>query len=98
MVLCHVHLEIISCHCQVDLCHGPHLPNTGLLRASAVNAVNRAYWRADVNQEPLQVLLQPQPPCWTPLVYPAPPTSQAGMGTFPLHGDLQELLSYGHMA
>ena len=41
---------------QVDLCHGPHLPNTGLLKASAVNAVNRAHWRADVNNEPLQVI------------------------------------------
>ena len=40
---------------QVDLCHGPHLPNTGLLKASAVSAVNRAHWRADVNKEPLQV-------------------------------------------
>lgn len=42
---------------QVDLCHGPHLPNTGLLKASAVSAVNRAHWRADVNNEPLQVTL-----------------------------------------
>ena len=40
---------------QVDLCHGPHLPSTGLLKASAVSAVNRAHWRADVNKEPLQV-------------------------------------------
>ena len=40
---------------QVDLCHGPHLPNTGLLKAAAVSAVNRAHWRADVNKEPLQV-------------------------------------------
>ncbi len=40
---------------MVDLCHGPHLPNTGYLKASAVNAFNRAFWRADVNKEPLQV-------------------------------------------
>ena len=40
---------------QVDLCHGPHLPNTGYLKASAVNAFNRAFWRADVNKEHLQV-------------------------------------------
>lgn len=39
----------------MDLCHGPHLPNTGLLKASAVSAVNRAHWRADVNNEALQV-------------------------------------------
>ena len=43
---------------QVDLCHGPHLPNTGLLKATAVSAVNRAHWRADVNNEPLQVILR----------------------------------------
>jgi threonyl-tRNA synthetase len=42
---------------QVDLCHGPHLPNTGYLKASGVNAFNRAFWRADVNKEPLQVPL-----------------------------------------
>ena len=40
---------------QVDLCHGPHLPNTGYLKTSGVNAFNRAFWRADVNKEPLQV-------------------------------------------
>ena len=40
---------------QVDLCHGPHLPNTGYLKASAVGAFNRAFWRADVNKEHLQV-------------------------------------------
>ena len=55
---------------QVDLCHGPHLPNTGLLRASAVAAMNRAYWRADVNQEPLQArpmtLFTQHSPPWLP--------------------------------
>ena len=55
-----VHHHAVKCNryeadVQVDLCHGPHLPNTGLLKASAVNAVNRAHWRADVNNEPLQV-------------------------------------------
>lgn len=40
---------------QVDLCHGPHVPNTGLLKAVGVNSMSRAFWRADVNREPLQV-------------------------------------------
>ncbi len=40
---------------MVDLCHGPHLPNTGYLKSAAVGAVNRAFWRADVKREPLQV-------------------------------------------
>lgn len=39
---------------MVDLCHGPHVPNTGLLKAVAVNSVSRAFWRADVTKEPLQ--------------------------------------------
>ncbi|KAK9915530.1 hypothetical protein WJX75_000385 [Coccomyxa subellipsoidea] len=47
-------ISLYRCGPMVDLCHGPHLPNTGLLRASAVSAMNRAFWRADVNREPLQ--------------------------------------------
>ena len=49
---------VISCYrCgpMVDLCHGPHVPNTGLLKAVGVNSMSRAFWRADVNREPLQV-------------------------------------------
>jgi threonyl-tRNA synthetase len=39
---------------MVDLCHGPHLPNTSFLKAAAVTNVSRAFWRADVTKEPLQ--------------------------------------------
>lgn len=49
---------IISCYrCgpMVDLCHGPHVPSTAVLKACAVNSMSRAFWRADVNKEPLQV-------------------------------------------
>ena len=42
---------------MVDLCHGPHLPNTGYIKACAVHNVSRAFWRADVTQEPLMVRL-----------------------------------------
>lgn len=42
---------------MVDLCHGPHVPNTGLLKAVGVTSMSRAFWRADVNREPLQVSL-----------------------------------------
>ncbi|KAI3432854.1 hypothetical protein D9Q98_010437 [Chlorella vulgaris] len=48
---------IISCYkCgpMVDLCHGPHVPNTSLLKAVGVSSMSRAFWRADVNREPLQ--------------------------------------------
>ena len=48
---------VITCYRvgpMVDLCTGPHVPNTGLLKAVGVNAMSRAFWRADVAREPLQ--------------------------------------------
>ena len=47
----------VSCRCgpMVDLCTGPHLPNTGYLKTQAVNNLSRAFWRADVSKDPLQV-------------------------------------------
>jgi threonyl-tRNA synthetase len=39
---------------MVDLCTGPHLPSTSLLKAAAVTNTSRAFWRADVSREPLQ--------------------------------------------
>jgi len=47
---------IISCYrCgpMVDLCTGPHIPNTGYLKALTVSATSRAHWRADVTKDPL---------------------------------------------
>eukprot|EP01025_Chloroclados_australasicus_P039895 TRINITY_DN4154_c0_g1_i3.p1 TRINITY_DN4154_c0_g1~~TRINITY_DN4154_c0_g1_i3.p1 ORF type:complete len:731 (+),score=93.00 TRINITY_DN4154_c0_g1_i3:222-2414(+) len=46
-------ISVYRCGPMVDLCHGPHLPNTSLLKAMAVNSVSRAFWRGDVNREPL---------------------------------------------
>lgn len=48
-------ISLYRCGPMVDLCRGPHLPNTGLLKATAVNAFSRAFWRADVKKEGLQV-------------------------------------------
>jgi threonyl-tRNA synthetase len=48
---------VISCYkCgpMVDLCHGPHVPNTGMLKAVAINSMSRAFWRANVNNDHLQ--------------------------------------------
>lgn len=42
------------CGPMVDLCRGPHVPNTGLLKAVAVTQASRAFWRADVTKDPLQ--------------------------------------------
>jgi threonyl-tRNA synthetase len=39
---------------MVDLCRGPHVPHTGMLKAVAVTSASRAFWRADVKNEPLQ--------------------------------------------
>jgi threonyl-tRNA synthetase len=38
----------------VDLCRGPHLPSTGLLRAFRLLAVAGAYWRGDERRPMLQ--------------------------------------------
>ncbi len=38
----------------IDLCRGPHVPNTNKLKAFKVMKVAGAYWRADANNEMLQ--------------------------------------------
>ena len=48
-------IGLYRCGPMVDLCRGPHLPNTGYIKAHAVHNMSRAFWRADVNKEPLQV-------------------------------------------
>lgn len=40
---------------MVDLCRGPHLPNTGYLKTWMVGNLNRAFWRGDTKNAPLQV-------------------------------------------
>lgn len=50
-------ISLYRCGPMVDLCHGPHLPNTGYVKAAAVTNTSRAFWRADVTKEPLQARL-----------------------------------------
>ena len=38
----------------VDLCRGPHLPSTGIIRAFKLTGVAGAYWRGDEKNEMLQ--------------------------------------------
>lgn len=38
----------------IDLCRGPHVPNTGWLKNVKLTKVSGAYWRADANREQLQ--------------------------------------------
>ncbi|HLB41584.1 MAG TPA: threonine--tRNA ligase [Gammaproteobacteria bacterium] len=37
-----------------DLCRGPHVPNTGMLKAFKLTKISGAYWRGDSNNEMLQ--------------------------------------------
>ncbi len=49
--------EVISLYRQgdfIDLCRGPHVPNTGKLKAFKLTKVAGAYWRGDVRNEQLQ--------------------------------------------
>jgi hypothetical protein len=48
-------ISLYRCGPMVDLCRGPHLPNTSLLKATAVQAFSRSFWRGDVKKEGLQV-------------------------------------------
>jgi len=46
-------ISCYRCGPMVDLCRGPHLPDTAWLKAVTVNQCSRAFWRADVTKEPL---------------------------------------------
>jgi len=51
--------EMVSLYRQgewVDLCRGPHVPSTGVLKAFKITAVAGAYWRGDEKNEMLQRL------------------------------------------
>ncbi|MEM4348082.1 MAG: threonine--tRNA ligase [Candidatus Anstonellaceae archaeon] len=37
-----------------DLCRGPHLPSTGLIKAFKLTKVSSSYWRGDASRESLQ--------------------------------------------
>ncbi len=49
--------ETVSLYYQgewFDLCRGPHIPRTGLVRAFKLTAISGAYWRADAKNKMLQ--------------------------------------------
>ncbi|WP_409254103.1 threonine--tRNA ligase [Bacillus sp. SCS-153A] len=49
--------DILSIYRQgefVDLCRGPHLPSTGMVKAFKLTHVSGAYWRGDSNNKVLQ--------------------------------------------
>jgi len=39
---------------MVDLCSGPHVPDTSMLKAVALTSCSRAFWRADTSKDALQ--------------------------------------------
>ncbi|MDZ4131810.1 MAG: threonine--tRNA ligase, partial [Dethiobacteria bacterium] len=48
---------VISCYEQddfIDLCAGPHLPNTGMVKAFKLTSLAGAYWRGDEHNTMLQ--------------------------------------------
>eukprot|EP00892_Ulva_mutabilis_P000666 jgi/Ulvmu1/105/UM001_0109.1 len=47
-------ISLYRCGPMVDLCRGPHLPNTSALKAQAVTNASRAFWRGDTAKEGLQ--------------------------------------------
>ncbi|MBI2580870.1 threonine--tRNA ligase [Candidatus Woesearchaeota archaeon] len=51
--------EEISAYQQgdfIDLCHGPHVPNTSCVKAFKLTKISGAYWRGDAKNKPLQRL------------------------------------------
>jgi threonyl-tRNA synthetase len=46
-------ISVYRCGPMVDLCTGPHVPHTGLVKAVDVTAMSRSFWRANTNREPL---------------------------------------------
>lgn len=46
-------ISCYRCGPMVDLCRGPHLPDTAWLKSVSVNQCSRAHWRADVTKDPL---------------------------------------------
>ena len=46
-------ISCYRCGPMVDLCRGPHLPDTGALKTVSVTMCSRAHWRADVTKDPL---------------------------------------------
>ncbi len=40
----------------IDLCRGPHIPNTGMIKGFRLMKISGAYWRADQEKEQLQRL------------------------------------------
>lgn len=47
-------ITVYRCGPLVDLCRGPHIPNTSFVKALACTKASSAYWRGDKDRESLQ--------------------------------------------
>eukprot|EP00898_Chlorokybus_atmophyticus_P006838 jgi/Chlat1/7155/Chrsp57S06829 len=47
-------ITVYRCGTLVDLCRGPHIPNTALVKAFACQKVSASYWRGKADRETLQ--------------------------------------------
>ncbi|MCD7465941.1 hypothetical protein HAX54_002161 [Datura stramonium] len=47
-------ITVYRCGPLVDLCRGPHIPNTSFVKALACTKASSAYWRGDKSRESLQ--------------------------------------------
>ncbi|KAI4328227.1 hypothetical protein L6164_020600 [Bauhinia variegata] len=47
-------ITVYRCGPLVDLCRGPHIPNTSFVKAFACQKASSAYWRGDKDRESLQ--------------------------------------------
>uniref|UniRef100_A0A803MNW2 threonine--tRNA ligase n=1 Tax=Chenopodium quinoa TaxID=63459 RepID=A0A803MNW2_CHEQI len=47
-------ITVYRCGPLVDLCRGPHIPNTSFVKALSCLKASSAYWRGDKNRESLQ--------------------------------------------
>ena len=47
-------ISLYRCGPMVDLCRGPHVPNTSYIKALTVTNSSRAFWRGDTTKDGLQ--------------------------------------------
>ncbi|MFO8054955.1 MAG: threonine--tRNA ligase [Bacteroidales bacterium] len=47
------HITFYQCGSFTDLCRGPHIPHTGMIKAIKLLSISGAYWRADESRKQL---------------------------------------------
>jgi hypothetical protein len=47
-------ISLYRCGPMVDLCRGPHVPNSSYIKCLAITNASRAFWRGDTSKDGLQ--------------------------------------------